>query len=291
MEIIIGKTSGFCYGVKNAVEKTKQELEKTQEKMYCLGELVHNPEVVEELKQKGLTFIEDIEEAKGKTIIRAHGIPKETYQRAKEKNLTLIDLTCPTVLKIHEMVQQYAKKGYYLFLIGKKGHPEMVGTYSYAGKNATILEKEEEIEEAIQKWEQTKLPHICILSQTTYDLATFERIVHSIKEKLGNKAEIEVKNTICLATEQRQKETEELAKKVDAMLIIGGKNSSNTNKLYEIAKKSCSTVLFVQNQQELQVEKLKGKEKIGIIAGASTPQKSIDEIISLLEKEKTCEKK
>ena len=177
MKILVGKTSGFCYGVKNTVEKALKELEETYEPIYCLGELVHNQEVLEDLKEKGLQFIEKIEEAKGKTIIRAHGIPKEIYQKAKKKNIELIDLTCPSVLKIHQTVEQYANRSYYIFLIGKKDHPEIIGTYSYCGKNSTIISKIEEVEDAIEKFKKSKLKHILVISQTTFQLNTFEEIV------------------------------------------------------------------------------------------------------------------
>ena len=136
MEIQVGKTSGFCYGVKNAVDKTNDILEKEKNKnIYCLGELVHNKTIINELKEKGLKFIEDINQAESTTIIRAHGVEREIYEKAKKKNIDLIDLSCPSVLKIHKISDEYAAKNYYIFLIGKREHPEVIGTFSFCGKN------------------------------------------------------------------------------------------------------------------------------------------------------------
>ena len=146
MEIQVGKTSGFCYGVKNAVDKTNDILEKEQNKtIYCLGELVHNKTIINELKEKGLKFIDNIEQADSTTIIRAHGIEKEVYEKAKKNNIDLIDLTCPSVLKIHKIAEEYASKDYYIFLIGKKEHPEIIGTYSFCGNNSYIISGIEDV--------------------------------------------------------------------------------------------------------------------------------------------------
>lgn len=283
MEIIVGKTSGFCYGVKNAVEGAEKELEKSDKKVYCLGELVHNKTVTDKLEKDGIVFINDIKEASGKTIIRAHGVDKNVYTKAKERNIELVDLTCPNVLKIHDVVEKFSDKGYYIFLIGKKEHPEIIGTYSFAGENCTIISNKEEVEMAIKNLEKSKLNNLLIISQTTYNLQVFNEISEKVKKELENKdIYIEVKNTICYATELRQKETEKISKEVETMIIVGGKNSSNTTKLYDISKKNCQNVIFVQNADELDVQKVKDLKKVGIMAGASTPQKSVEEIIEKL---------
>ena len=145
MEIIVGKTAGFCYGVKRAVEGAKEIVNNQKEKIYCLGEIVHNRQVVEELENEGITFIENIEEAKNKVIIRAHGVPKNVYEKAKELKIELIDYTCPNVLKIHDIANEYSKKGYYIFLCGSKNHPENIGTISYCGEYLSVIEKERKI--------------------------------------------------------------------------------------------------------------------------------------------------
>ena len=144
MEIIVGKTAGFCFGVKRAVEGSEEVLKNTQEDVYCLGEIVHNRDVVEDLKQKGLKFIDNIQESKGKTIIRAHGVPKEVHEYAKQNDIHLIDYTCPNVLKIHDIAYEYSQKGYYICLCGSKTHPENIGTLSYCGENVSVIENEDD---------------------------------------------------------------------------------------------------------------------------------------------------
>ena len=278
MEIIIGKTSGFCGGVQNVVTKTEKKLDEEKKTIYCLGEIVHNRQVIEKLEKKGLKIVENIEDVKDEAIIRAHGVPKEIYTKAEEKGINLIDLTCPKVLQIHKIAQQYAEKNYYIILIGVKNHPESEGTISFCGENSYLLEEKDEIETVIEKIEKSNLHKIFIMAQTTYKLTKFEEIVKEIKEKIGNKYEIEIKNTICEATRKRQEETVELSKKVDVMIIVGGKNSSNTKKLYDIAKENCKNALICETVKELDIQEIKKYEKIGIMAGASTPSEIVKEI-------------
>ena len=282
MELIVGKTAGFCYGVKRAVDGAKEELKKN-ERLYGLGEIVHNQEVIKELENLGMQFINDIEDSKGKTIIRAHGIPKQIYEEAKEKGIELIDYTCPKVLKIHEIAEEYAKKGYYIFLLGNKKHPEIIGTLSYCGDNKFVIEKEDDTIKALETFEKTGIQKLLVISQTTYSLEKFYMIEEIIKNEIPRNIELVVKNTICQATEIRQKETEEMAKKVDCMIVIGGKNSSNTKKLYEIAKKYCKTVLLIENETELEINKLQSTDTVGIMAGASTPKESIESVVEKLK--------
>lgn len=271
MEIIIGKTSGFCAGVRNTVIKAEKELEQSKEKIYCLGEIVHNKQVIEKLENKGMQTIENIKESNGKTIIRAHGIAKEVYEEAKRMGIELIDLTCPKVLQIHNIVEEYANKDYFIILVGVEGHPETVGTLSFCGKNSFLVKDENDIQEAIERINKDK---VLIIAQTTYNLKKFEEISEKIKNI--SKSEIEIINTICQATKLRQEETEKISKEVELMIIVGGKNSSNTKKLYEIAKANCKNVLKVEKVQEINLESIKKFNKIGIMAGASTPKESIE---------------
>lgn len=284
MEIILGKRSGFCYGVQNAVDKAENELIHSNENIYCLGELVHNKIVTKDLENKGLIFIEDINEAKGKTIIRAHGIAKEVYNKAQKLGIDLVDLTCPNVLKIHKIAEEYKKNEYYIFLIGKKDHPENIGTISFCGKNSNIISDLGEVDLAIKEFEKTNIKKLLIISQTTFSLTKFDDIVEKITNSISKDIELEVKNTICSATELRQKETEEISKQVELMLVIGGKNSSNTTKLYEICLKNCKNVIHIEDEKELDLEMISKYEKIGIVAGASTPKTSIEKVINLLKK-------
>lgn len=281
MKIIIGKTAGFCFGVANAVQKSKKELLKNNE-VYCLGELVHNKQVTEKLKEEGMKFIENIDEAKNKVIIRSHGVSKDTYERAKDKKIEIIDLTCPKVLKIHNIAEEYSNKGYYIFLIGQKTHPEIIGTISFCGNNISILQNVSDVVISIEKLNAVKIKNMVILCQTTFSINKFDEIVKEIKKHIRKDINMEIKETICDATRLRQEETIEISKEVDAMIIIGGKHSSNTNKLYEIANKNCKNVFFVENKEDLKIKL--NFEKIGIMAGASTPKENIKEIVEHIKK-------
>lgn len=286
MEIIIGKTAGFCYGVKRAVEGSIKEINKQKKPIYCLGELVHNNEVIKNLEEQGLKFIENIEEVKDKktkVIVRTHGIQKEIYQKARKKEIELLDYTCPNVLKIHKTAEEYKNKGYYIFLVGVKMHPETIGTISYCGENMSLIVEKDDIEKAIKDLEKSKIKNLLVLVQTTYSVHKFEKIVEIIKNKLQEDMKIIIKNTICLASEKRQKETEEISKQVDTMIIIGGKHSSNTKKLYEVAQKNCKNTIMIETKEELTKEIINNSEKVGIMAGASTLQKSIEEVVEYLD--------
>ena len=281
MEIIVGKTAGFCYGVKKAVDGAMQEIEK-EKVIYCLGELIHNKQIIEKLRKKGIKFIETIEQTKGTTIIRSHGEPKETYQKAEKLGITLKDFTCPNVLKIHKIVEKYKNNGYYICLCGSPTHSENIGTISYSGTQSMIIENEEEIPKLIEKIKTSKIKKVLLISQTTYSLKTFLKIEKILKETLPIDIELVTKNTICKATEYRQKETEKIAQQVNYMIIIGGKNSSNTKKLYEISKQKCEAIL-IETSEEINIEKLSKYNKIGIMAGASTPKESIEKAIEKLK--------
>ncbi len=281
MEIIVGKTAGFCYGVERAVEGAIQELNHANTPIYALGEIVHNKQVIKKLENLGIECVETIKEAKGTVLIRAHGVPKEVYEMAKEMNIKIQDFTCPNVLKVQNIAKKYSQEGYFIFLLGAKNHPENIGTLSHCGEYYCIFEKEEELEDAFQTFQKSQKKKLLLISQTTYSLERFQKIEESLLQKMPKDINFVVKNTICRTTELRQKETEELSKKVDTMIIIGGKNSSNTKKLYEVAKKNCENTFFVETVEELKLPN--SIEKIGIMAGASTSKESIEEVISFLK--------
>lgn len=282
MEIVLGKTAGFCYGVRNAVQKAEEKLKK-HKKLSCLGELVHNGHVIRKLEKLGLKIVERIEDSNNKIIIRAHGIAKEIYNKAKKLNIEVFDYTCPNVLKIHTIADEYSSKGYFVFLIGGKSHPESLGTISFCGKDSYLIEKEEEIDEAIKIFKKSNIKKLLIIVQTTFSLDKFNRFVEQIKQKIGENIELEVKNTICNATKIRQEETCEISKKVQCMIIIGGRNSSNTKKLFDIAKENCKNTIIVETEDELDAKFIKQFEKIGIMVGASTPDDSIQGVINVIE--------
>lgn len=291
MEVILGKMAGFCPGVTNAVVKTQKHLDNIKKKqpVYCLGELIHNAQVLENLSKKGLKVVQNIEDAPNNIdlIIRAHGIPKETYEIAQSKNIKIIDLTCPKVLNIHKQAQEYKDKGYYIFLISEKNHPETIGTYSFCGENSSIIQTKEEVKDAVKKFKETKIPNIAIISQTTFSMSKFDEIVELIKSTIPKETNIEVNKTICDATRLRQKETKEIASKVELMIIIGGKNSSNTNKLYEISLQQCGNAMLIQTKQDLYINYIQRFKRVGIMAGASTPKEIIDEVVEILKNTET----
>ena len=283
MEVVLGKTAGFCYGVKNAVEGAKKELENAKEEIYCLGEIVHNKQVVDELKKNGMVFIENIEDAKGKTIIRAHGVKKEIYDVAKKNNIELKDYTCPNVLKIHEIAEEYANDGYYIFLCGSKVHPENIGTISFCGENVSAIETEDDIDYAIEELKKSGIEKLLLILQTTFSVEKFHKIEKILKVKLPSNINFKIKNTICRATELRQKETNDISKDADYMIIIGGKNSSNTRKLFEIGKQNCKNCICIETAKELPIEEIKKYEKVGVMAGASTPKELIEDVLNKLK--------
>lgn len=284
MEVILGKSAGFCYGVKRAVDGAKHELKKAKgNTIYCLGEIVHNKQVIKDLEEKGLVFIENINESKGETIVRAHGIKKEIYRLAKKLKINLKDFTCPNVLKIHKIAEEHAKKGYYIFLCGNKNHPENIGTLSFCGDNVSVIETEEDVADAMNLLKKSKIEKLLVILQTTYSVERFKKIEKLIKEYIPENVKLVIKNTICHATELRQKETEEIAKKVQYMIIIGGANSSNTKKLFEIGKTNCKNCVCIETVNDLDLNIINKYEKIGVMAGASTPQDLIEEVVNILK--------
>lgn len=289
MKIIVGKTAGFCYGVKRAVESSqKLAISNSNNTIYCLGELVHNKQVIQELQSKGIKFIEniqDVNEQNCKVIIRAHGVPKHIYEDAKNKEIQLEDFTCPNVLKIHRIVEQYKKDGYYIFLTGSENHPEVQGIISHCDGKYSIIENDKEIDEALKKLKDSEYKKLLLVSQTTYSLQKFKNIEKIISDRLEEDIQIVTENTICLATEVRQKETEKISNKVTKMIIIGGRNSSNTKKLYEIAVQNCKNTICIETHNELENFEIEDNDIIGIMAGASTPQSSIDDVVRYVRKE------
>lgn len=291
IEIIIGKTAGFCYGVKRAVNETLKKLNENnieKKDLYCLGEIVHNNVVVEKLKNNGLKVIEKIDGKilKQDIIIRAHGIPPKTYNDLEKLDSKILDLTCPHVVAIQKQIEKYSNEGYYIIITGKKEHPEVIGLVGY-GKYVSVIEKIEEVDKIIKEYivikETKSIKKVVVLSQTTFSDLKYTKISERIKQLLCEDSEIILKNTVCEATKIRQEETNKLSKSVGVMIIVGGKNSSNTKKLYEIANTNCFSVC-VETKEELNMQNIKEAlikkniYKVGIMAGASTPAESIKEV-------------
>ena len=281
LEIVVGKLAGFCNGVKNAVNVAEKQIEKG--KVYCLGEIVHNKQVIEDLEIKGMVTVSSIEEVPdGECVIfRAHGEGREVYDKAKQKNLTIIDATCGKVRLIHNKVDK-EKNNSFIIIIGKKTHPETVGTKGFSGENSFVIETEDDILDAYKEYEKTNLGQVYVVCQTTISTKLFERIKEEIENNFVE-ADVIIDNTICDATELRQKEVSQMSKACNKMIIIGGKNSSNTKELVNIAKVNCKIVYGIETVEEIKTENFDKDDKIGIMAGASTPEKSIKEVKEYLE--------
>ena len=281
MNVIIGKTSGFCNGVSYTV-KTAEEAIKN-EKIYCLGEIVHNERVINDLEKNGMITIKKIDEApnNSKVIIRAHGELKETYDKALQKNIDILDLTCGKIKAIRVKISKRVDD-HFIVIIGKKEHPESLGVLSFSGNNSLIIEDFEDIDKNIEIINGSSMNKIYIVSQTTFNADKYDKLVDYLKSL--TEKDIIIDKTICDATSKRQNETKELSKKVNTMIIVGGRKSSNTKELELIAKEYCNNVLLVQNKDDIQTENIIG-EHIGIMAGASTPNVVVDEIVDKLNRQ------
>ena len=274
MEVVLAKSSGFCFGVKRAVDRVYEQLAENK-KIYTYGPIVHNDDVVADLEEKGVKVLNTKEEltelTEGSVVIRAHGVPKEIYEIMEQKNIECIDATCPFVKRIHKIVEKESAEGRRIIVIGNAKHPEVEGIRGWCKTPATVIESREE---ALQ-FNGSKDDKYCVVSQTTSNYKKFQELVE-IFQKKGY--DIIVANTICSATEERQKEASELAAKADVMIVIGGTHSSNTRKLYELCKSECENTYYIQTLADLQLELPNSVELVGITAGASTPNKIIEEV-------------
>ena len=275
IEVIVAKTAGFCFGVERAVSKVYEQLEKTNQQIYTYGPIIHNEEVVEDLSRRGVQVIHSEEELKqinsGVMIIRSHGVSRHIYQIMKEKGLEIIDATCPFVKKIHRIVEEQTRAGRQVVIVGSEKHPEVEGIKGWGDAHTVVIETVEEAKNFTPKNDKS----VAVVSQTTFNYNKFKELV----EKFSKKGyDILVLNTICNATQERQVEAKEIASKVDAMIVIGGKNSSNTQKLYEICFKECKNTYYIQTLGDFDPEGGNSVRKVGITAGASTPKKIIEEV-------------
>ena len=280
MKIIVGKYSGFCNGVKYTVDKAIEAL-KENDIIYSLGDIVHNEIVILNLKKSGLIVKDNISSIpnNSKMIIRAHGEGIKTYNDAKKKNLELIDLTCGKVKLIHNKILN-KKENYYVIIIGKKDHPETIAHATYSN-NSYVIENNDDIIPCYKAFKKSNLSKVYIVAQTTFSEESFELLCNEIKKVFVN-VDILIDNTICNATKFRQEETKDLASKVSKMIIVGGKNSSNTKELAVIARKYCKDVLLVQTVYDLSSCSFNENDVIGIEGGASTPPEITQEIVNYL---------
>ncbi len=271
--IIRAPHSGFCFGVKQAIEKAEAAAQQCQgQKIYSRGFLIHNKDVINRLQQNGIQIIDNLDQAgSGETVIvRSHGEPKSFYEEAKRRELLVIDATCPYVQRIHQYVERAYTQGKQVVIVGDKEHPEVIGVNGWCENSAIVVLNSLDVDK-IQKGP------LFVVAQTTIEKETLDEVTGVFEE---NRIEFELENTICNATTERQLGCKETALQVDCMLIVGDNQSANTKKLFEISKKYCLETYFVENITDLPLKKIQKYNKIGVAAGASTPESAIEEVIS-----------
>ena len=275
MEVIVAEHAGFCFGVTKAVETVYEQIGKENSNIYTYGPIIHNETVVSDLEKKGVRVIESPEELEGikngTIVIRSHGVTKEVHKKLEETGLQIIDATCPFVKRIHRIVDEESRKGNSIIVVGSANHPEVEGIVSYATGPVYVIESPEMAKEFSG---DRKLKYT-VVSQTTYNKNKFQETIEIFNNYGYN---INIVNTICNATDERQTEAEEIASRADVMIVIGGTHSSNSRKLYEICSKKCANTYFIQTLDDLHLEMPSSAKLVGITAGASTPKNIIEEV-------------
>ena len=280
MKVKTAKTAGFCFGVKRAVDKVYELIENGVSPIYTLGPIIHNEEVVSDFEKKGVTVIpeEDIPKLReGTVVIRSHGVGRRIYDMLKTAGISFVDVTCPFVLKIHRIVERESRAGKQIIIFGDPSHPEVKGICGWCEGSCTVLRNREDAENFVP--DPGRIP--CIVSQTTFNYNKFKELVEILCKKRYDNSVLnigDILNTICNATEERQKEAQNIAGEVDTMLVIGGRHSSNTQKLFEICKEECGNTYYIQTPVDLDSEMFHHSSYVGITAGASTPKKIIEEV-------------
>ena len=281
MEVKVAKTAGFCFGVQRAVDKVYELIDSCQDRLFTLGPIIHNEEVVNDLEKKGVRVASEEELKtlpKGSTVvIRSHGVGKKVYDQLKECGLSYVDVTCPFVLKIHRIVEKESKAGSHIVIIGDPDHPEVVGICGWCIGPYTVIRTKQDALDFVPP----EGKNVCIVSQTTFNYNKFKDLVEILRKKRYDNTVLNILNilnTICNATEERQREAKSIAGEVDTMLVVGGRHSSNTQKLFEICKKECENTYYIQTPVDLDSEMFHHSSYVGITAGASTPKKIIEEV-------------
>ena len=278
MKVELAKSAGFCFGVEKAVNTVYEEAKKNDEIVYTLGPIIHNEEVVKDMKRRGVEAvnIEDLNSLpKGTVIIRSHGVSKDVYNFVKQSGHRVVDATCPFVKKIHAIVSVQSGKKKTVVIIGNPKHPEVMGIKGWGDENTYAVENIEQfINLNLKKDEE-----IVIVAQTTFNHKKFQEIIDKI---LFLGYDVRCFNTICNATQERQAEAKEIASNVDAIIVIGDKKSSNTGKLVEICQEECKNTFFIQTLEDLNYDALLSVDSVGITAGASTPKHIIEEVQNIV---------
>ena len=278
MKVYIGLPRGFCAGVVRAIDVVELALKKYGAPVYVKHQIVHNPYVVNSLEEKGAITVEDVEEIpEGSTVVfSAHGSPPEDFSKARERNLNVIDATCPLVTKVHNEAKRYDAEGRNVILVGHRGHQEVKGTMGQT--EMFLIDDRERLD--LPQWDSAT--PVTVLTQTTLSVDDTERSIEAIKERFDN---VIVRNDLCYATTNRQAAVKELTKLVDVLLVIGAPNSSNCNRLRDVAEANGTTAYLINGPDELRREWLDGVENVGITSGASTPEELVQAVIDCLEPE------
>lgn len=274
MNVKVAETAGFCFGVQRAVDRVYELIGSDAAPIYTLGPIIHNEEVVSDLEKKGVAVIceKDLGSLKGGTVvIRSHGVGRKIYNTIKKYGLGYVDVTCPFVLKIHKIVERESSRGAHIVIIGDPGHPEVQGICGWCQGPYTVIKNAEDAE----KFNISPEKEVCVVSQTTFNYNKFQELVEIFEKKRYDKV---VLNTICSATEERQMEARQIACEADTMIVIGGRHSSNTQKLYEICRKECENTYYIQTLVDLDTKPFQCIGCVGITAGASTPNNIIEEV-------------
>ena len=281
MEVTVAKSAGFCFGVKRAVDTVYREIESGEKPVYTFGPIIHNEQVVEDLENRGVQVIHSEDELEGLSggtvVIRSHGVSRDVCEKIEARGMKIVDATCPFVKKIHRIVDEEGRKGRHVVIIGSADHPEVQGIMGWASGPVTVMHTAEEAESFVP---ENGKP-ISIVAQTTFNYNKFKDLVEILRKKRYDNSVLnmgDILNTICNATEERQKEAKNIAGEVDTMLVIGGRHSSNTQKLFEICKKECENTYYIQTPVDLDSEMFQCSSYVGITAGASTPKKIIEEV-------------
>ena len=275
MEIVLAKSAGFCFGVKRATKMAFQEAESGNPDTYTLGSIIHNPQVVDKLAAAGVSVKKDVEDInQGTVIIRSHGVTLDEIDRAKNKGLRIVDATCPFVKKAQDLTTLLRDEGYFVVIVGDEEHPEVKSIISYGGKDVIVVDSPEKLETLPKK------KKIGVVAQTTQSFDNLQAIVN---ECLGKTGELRVFNTICGATAIRQDQSRDIAQEVDCMIVVGGYSSANTKRLAEICKGIQPNTHHIEVAVELDPTWFKGVKRVGITAGASTPEWIIDDVVEKIK--------
>ena len=285
LKIYLASPRGFCAGVKRAIEIVEKSLKKYGKPVYVRHEIVHNKQVVESLKQKGAIFVEELSDIKDNTrpvIFSAHGVPKSVPQEAERKNLSFVDATCPLVSKVHRESEQLYKNGYNIILIGHENHPEVIGTMGQLPKNSIKLIETVADVRSLNELNFSK--PVAYITQTTLSVDDTAEIIEKLKEKFPDIKQ-PIKEDICYATTNRQKAVKEIAPKCDMFFVIGSRNSPNSVRLVEVAKKAgCEKSMLMHTEQKIPINELNGINTIGISSGASAPDQLVQSLLEEIKK-------